>query len=151
MNVTVTDLLGATILIIPIVPNNLKIAYKNDNVVIETLKGKINIPTGSDLTKVSWESFFPTKEYSYAAVGSDTNGWNYVDFFKSKKKEPFRIVITNDDKKTILNSLVTLDSFETSVDKVGDINYSIAMSEFPDGNVWKFTDLTKELIKGNNG
>lgn len=146
MNITVANLTGTVILVIPVVKSNVKIAYKNDNLTIETLKGKINIPTGSDLTKISWESFFPVnKEYTFIAQGSEPNGWVYVDFFKNRKKEPFRLVITNEAKKTIINMLVTLDDFEIDPDNVGDINYSIAMSEFPD-NVWKFSDLANDII-----
>jgi len=152
MNIIVTNLIGSTILIIPVVKNNVNIAYKNDNITLETLKGKINIPTGSDLTKISWDSFFPVnKNYPFTALGAESNGWVYVDFFKNLKKESFRIIITNSFLKTIVNMLVTLDDFEITTDNVGDINYSIAMSEFPNGNVWKFTDLANDLIRGNNG
>lgn len=132
MNITITDKTGSTSLIIPVVPSEIPIINPTKNQVFETINKDLNIIGNEGLKEISWESFFPNKEYSFAAVGSDTNGWNYVDFINKckKNKQPIRIVYTSNDKHTILNMLASIEKWEYKTDKVGDIKYSLGLKEW---------------------
>ncbi len=48
-----------------------------------------------------------------------------------KYKLPVRIIVTTNAKALVLNMLASIDNFSYNVDKTGDINYSIFLTEFP--------------------
>lgn len=119
--------------VIPIVTPPINIDQPSKNQVFETInQGEINLPGQRGLTKISWNSFFPNRRYPFIKKGALYNGWLYVDFFNRwrDKKVPLRIVITNKYGVEVLNLPVLIDSFTTDIDKVGDIVYSIALSEY---------------------
>ena len=132
MNITITDKTGSTSLIIPIVPPEIPITKPSKNQVFETINGDLNIIGNEGLTETAWDSFFPCKEYPFAATGSSINGWDYVDFFNNAKKNklPIRVVMTSKDRHTILNMLASIEKWEYKPDKVGDIKYSLGLKEY---------------------
>ena len=134
MNITITDKAGSTSLIIPVVPPEIPIVNPTKNQVFETINGDLNIIGNEGLKEFGWDSFFPCKEYKFAAVGSSKNGWDYVDFINKckKNKEPIRIVATTDDKHTVLNILASIEKWEYRIDKAKDIKYSLGLKEFKD-------------------
>lgn len=60
------------------------------------------------------------------------DGWAYVDFFNRwrDKKVPFRLIVLDSKGSARLNMPVTIDSFDVSVRKSGDLEYSIAVTEY---------------------
>ena len=133
MNITVTDLFGTTILVIPVVPDGTKFVYGADYEDFDTINGKIRIPKEEQLKQVEWESFFPVnKKYTFVAPGSLEDGWEYVSFFDNNLKKPIRLVATDDNKKTIENLVMSVDRFSKLVNSVnGNIGYDIKFTEFP--------------------
>lgn len=143
MNITITDLANKQTFIIPIVPPDTKIVGGGNNETIGTLNGDVRFTGNRTLRKLAWGSIFPVnKNYPYVATGSDTDGNNYVNFLEdmSEKKLPVRVVVTSPEKASISNLLMTIDSFEYHLDKAGDIEYSIDLTEFPSKN-WTIVDL----------
>lgn len=121
------------IYILPIVPkdspetNN---PYQNET--FGTINGEIKIIGEKGLRTLSLNSFFPNKEYSYIKKGASSNGWEYVNWLlkKANEKKPIRIVISTKDGQERLNMPVTIDSLIYYVDKVGDIQYTLNLSEY---------------------
>jgi hypothetical protein len=134
MNITLSANNNSDIYIIPVVPPNLPIKTAMNNEVLSTLNGDILILGNETLKEFSISSFFPVnKSYKFTANGYEANGWKYVNFIgeNKKSKTPIRVVITTKDKYTVLNTLMSIESFVYSVDKVRDIQYELSLKEFP--------------------
>lgn len=131
-NVTLADKSGSKTFILPIVPQKIQKINPTKNQLFETTKGDLNIIGNVGLKEASWESFFPNKEYPFAASGSSANGWEYVDFLNNAKdnKLPIRYVETDESKHTILNMLASVEKFDYDTDAVGDVIYSIELKEW---------------------
>lgn len=138
MNITLTDALGSNVYVIPVVVSkDVEMEFTGEHETYTTLKGPLKIPGKKALDKISWSGFFPVnKDYSFVAAGSLPNGWDYVDFIKANIEKPIRVVVTNDDKKTIMNMLATVDKFSPKEKDNKDIDYSIELSEF-NGDIWE--------------
>ncbi len=135
MNITITDYKRNTVLIIPVVPPDLAIKSSSNNEVYNSIKQDINIIGNAGLREFSISSFFPVdKKYPFVASGSSDNGYEYVSFLEQNKnnKLPIRVVITGKNKKTILNCLMSIESFSFSVAKNSDLNYELSLKEFID-------------------
>jgi len=148
MYITLSDITGGNLYVVPIVPPDVSIATGGQNETVNTVKGDIRLVGDKSLTEVSWSSIFPVnKEYGFCAIGSLPNGYDYVDFIQSaiKAKIPVRVVITSIKKRPIVNMLATIDDgFSYSVDKAGDLKYSIKLTEFPD-NAWDYVNASPNL------
>jgi len=132
MNITLSDVNGDQVLIVPIVPPNIPILQPTKNTTFESLRGDINIIGIKGLREFGWDSFFPNQDYSFAKTGSCTNGWDYVDFLNNyiDLGLPIRLAVTTETKQTVLNMLASIDKFDYSLDAIGDIAYSIGFKEF---------------------
>lgn len=152
MNITLTDITGTIHYVIPIVPTSsidINNAAGNNN--LDTIHGQIRIMGNRALRTVEWSSQFPVnKNYSFVADGSRSDGWEYVDFLNLALETPIRIVITNDDKKTILNMLATVDSFNYHTDSAEDIVYKIKLTEFR-YDIWNITTIRQNIRNAING
>ncbi len=134
MNIIMTDISMLSIFIVPVVPVQLAVVSNGDHDILDTLDGKFNLIKHKKLREISWSSFFPVnKNYGFVPRGALLDGWLYVAFLELMKKYrlPIRIIITNRDKVPVFNSLMSIDELTYNVDKVGDINYSIKVTEFP--------------------
>ena len=135
MNIIMTDVANISVFIVPIVPAEASVTANGANSTDNTLGGKVRIIDNCDLRSYKWTSFFPVnKNYSFAKKGSLSNGWEYVTFIELMRrlKLPIRIIGTTSKKIPLFNLLTTIDEFNFSVDKVGDINYTISLTEFPE-------------------
>ena len=141
MNITFANITGTQTLIIPVVPpDGVEINIGANNETQETVNGNIRLTGSTNLTDISWSSFFPVnKNYPFCAPGYDTNGYTYIDFIESalEYEVPIRVVVTNTEKYSIINKLFTIDSFKYTHDKVGDIKYSISLTEF-NRDIWEY-------------
>lgn len=149
MNIILTDLANITVYLIPVVPAGTKISALGANSTQNTLSGKIRVLDNPSLRTIAWTSFFPVnKNYNFVSSKTFPNGWVYVDFIETmrKLKLPIRIIGTSAKKILMFNFLATIDEFSYGVDKTGDINYSILLTEFPEG-FFDFVNREKQVFK----
>lgn len=149
MNIIITDISLLSVFIVPVVPVGLEIKSEGDNESIDSLSGKFNLIKYPKLRSIAWSSFFPVnKNYGFLPSGALLDGWLYIAFLELMKKYrlPIRIIITNSDKVPIFNSLVSIDTLTYKLDKAGDINYSIKVTEFP-YNLIEFLKQNNEIDK----
>lgn len=143
MFITLSNISGTNLFIIPIVPPDVDIKIGGENETLQTVKGNVRLVGEKSLTKVSWSSIFPVnKNYGFVTVGSRVNGYDYIDFLKDSinAKIPIRIIITTLRKRPICNMLATIDDgFSYTVDTAGDIKYSISLTEFPE-KMWDYAN-----------
>lgn len=140
MNITVSDITGKLVYTLPHVPGEIEYGSESDNETMETLGGKIRIVGEDGLEQVSWTAILPVyKNYSFQKVGSLVDGYDYIKFFNTMKKNklPIRVVITDDTFKSLLNKLMSIDSFKYKKDRARDYTYDIQLTEFPDDK-WEF-------------
>lgn len=140
MNITFTDILGELTYILPHIPADINITDNSSNETLETLAGRIRIINENELTQVSWSALFPVnKNYQWQKIGSSLDGYDYVKFIRTMKKNklPIRVVITDSDNNSLLNALMSIDEFQCKKDRVGDYAYTITLTEFPESR-WEF-------------
>ena len=149
MNIIITDISCLSVFIIPVVPLNTAINSNGQAETLNSLEQRFRLIDNKDLKSISWNSFFPVnKNYNFVKRGSLKNGYLYVAFFElmNKYKLPVRIITTTDKKLPLINMLASIDTFQYKVDKTGDINYSIALTEFPETFI-EFLNREKEILK----
>lgn len=121
------------ILVFPVVPPDTGVEKPAKNEVFETIsQGELNLIGTLGLRTLSIDSFFPNKAYSWIKQGAISNGWAYVDFFDRWRavRVPIRIVITTKDGQERLNMPCTVENFTYSLDKAGDIKYTLELKEY---------------------
>lgn len=120
------------VMILPVVPPDIAIEQAQANDTYTGLSMDLNIIGNVGLRSLEISSFFPVnKNYPFVKANSNADGWAYIDFFKRwrAKKVPIRIVITDNNIER-LNMACTVDSFTYSVDKMGDISYTLSLREY---------------------
>lgn len=118
---------------LPCTPPGIGPKYPQHNGEYEGLSGDYNVIGPMGLWTMSISSFFPVgKRYPWMPAESESDGWKYVDFFARNRprKLPFRIVILDNDGVSRLNSACTVDSFSWSVNRRGDIDYTLELREY---------------------
>lgn len=149
MNIILTDIANLSVYIVPVVPAGTEIKVSEVNEIGDTLSGNIRIMKNSALRKLSWASFFPVnKHYNFVPRMALSNGWLYVAFIELMRRFrlPIRVIGTTTKKVPIFNFLASIDEFSWNLDKVGDINYSITLTEFPEG-FFEFINRDKEVYR----
>lgn len=140
-------------LILPIVPTGIKLPRTAEINKYNGIEQPYTIPNYKNLETISWSSFFPVnKSYSFQHGGSVLDGYEYVDFIDERLKNqlPMRM-IAYDLPKLAVSSLadtitgaissrnivrvmydhfVNVENFDYSLDKAGDLQYSITLKEF---------------------
>lgn len=130
MNIVFSSENKRQVMVLPIPPSEIEIVENQNNSDFSSLTGAIRLIGKSELTKISFSSFFPNKKLPYMAKGSSDSAWDYVDFIKDarNKQIPIRVVIMY--KTKTINLAMTIDEFSHHVDRAGDIKYSISMTEY---------------------
>ena len=149
MNIILTDISGLSVFVVPIVPVETLINSNGEAETINTTEGRFRIIDNEDLKNIYWSSFFPVnKNYVFIKKGSKANGYLYVSFLELMKKYklPIRVIYTTNKKIPLLNMLASIDAFSFKIDKVGDIQYSISLTEFPE-KITEFICREKEILK----
>lgn len=116
---------------LPILPQDLTMEQPWNNEEFDTIgRGTVNLIGLPGLRSLTIESFFPMRKYPFAK--DKRLGWSYVQFFRKwrERRVPFRVIITDDKEKEILNMPCTIDNFSYGFDRSGDITYSLAVKEF---------------------
>ena len=77
-------------------------------------------------------ALLPVRRYFFMPSEASADGWAYVDFFDRwrDKKVPFRLIVLDSKGAARLNMPVTVDSFDVTVRRNGDLEYSIAVTEY---------------------
>lgn len=150
MFITLSDIAGKKLYVIPVVPPDVSIKFGGQNETLNTVKGDIRLVGDVSLREVSWSSIFPVnKKYSFVATGSLLDGHEYINFIETtiKAKLPARVIITSKDKRSISNKLMTIDDgFGYEINKASDIKYSIKLTEFPTDD-WDYVNSSPEAQK----
>lgn len=134
MKVVFADMDGLVTLTIPVLLEKPKISQTNNHETFKTLKkGDIVLIGDKGLRSVEWSAFFPVNKlfYNFTNFNAVADGNEYVTFLNEHNEDCFRLIIT-EKTKTICNMLVVVDSFDYQYDKVGDINYTLRLLEYPD-------------------
>ncbi len=134
-------------LILPIVPNGIKLPSSVNIESYEAIEKPYSLPDYKKLEKITWSSFLPhQKSYGFIHKGSSINAYEYVEFLteRQKNKLPFRLLVYDYPKnlisvaedifnkrlKILYDGFVLVENFEYSVDTVGDLKYTIGLNEF---------------------
>ena len=126
-------------------PNNAKVDY------YEGISSDFNIPSKRQLDNISWSSIFPVnKSYSFQRFGSNNNGYDYVKFLQRRlnNKYPFRMIAYNANNisslingslsntiEVLFDGIVVVESFESNIDKAGDIEYSLSLKQMTNTDI----------------
>lgn len=121
------------VLTLPVLPENMPEfvqTYKNST--FESINGELNLIGNKALRTVSFSCFFPTKKYKFIRPKAIEDGWAYVAFFNkyANNKMPIRMIFVDNDNREISNMAYTIESFNSYVDKVLDIQYSLDLKEY---------------------
>ena len=133
MNITIADIKGEEEYIMPHVPADIEHGGTCGNSTMNTLDGNIRIIGERELIQVGWSGILPVnKNYSWQKYGSLLDGAEYVKFFENMMnyKLPVRVVITDSDDITLLNSLMSIDSFVHASYRVNDFSMFLSMTDF---------------------
>ena len=124
---------GQEIFVMPIVPPDIPIIQAVKSEVFDSVnRGEFKLIGSKGLVMISIDSFFPNKEYPFIKKGSLSDGWQYVSFFERwmDLEAPIRIIITTKAGVEVKNLAVAIEYFNYSIDKIGDIQYSLELSEY---------------------
>lgn len=148
MFITLSDIAGTNLLVVPVVPPDVEFKHGGENETLQTVKGNIRLVGEKSLLTVGWSSIFPVhKNYSFTAVGSRLNGYDYINFLEDsiRAKVPIRVIATTLKKRPICNTLMSIDDgFSWSVDTAGDIKYTLSLTEFPE-KAWDYVNGSPTL------
>ena len=115
------------VICLPVPPAEFTVSKPRNNEVFETVsRGQLNLIGTSALKSISWESFFPVRDYPFLRDRSDTAfGYLYTIDTWYEQKLPMRLVITD----TPINMPCTIDDFSYTIKKDGDMYYNISLTE----------------------
>ena len=133
MHITLADVTGMLIFPVPIVPDNVEITTEYNNTDFQTTRRFLRIFGNQKNRFVEWSSFFPVnKPYIGIEQGADEDGNLIHEFIRAQQSLilPIRIVITNENRRPVLNMLSSIDKYSFHEDKTNDIQYSISLTEF---------------------
>lgn len=84
------------------------------------------------LRTLSWTALLPMQRHAFMPAEASADGWAYVDFFSRwrDRKVPFRLVVLDSKGTARLNMPCTVDSFDVTVRRSGDLEYSITVTEY---------------------
>ena len=119
------------ILQLPIIPEALEVSFPHNNEVFSTVDGgDINLIGRPGLKSISLNSWFPSKEYSFAK--SPVLMSEGKEFFVKYKRirEPIRVVIINKNGYTFHNELYVIEEFTFGYDRAGDMTYTVNLKQF---------------------
>ncbi|MCM3411459.1 hypothetical protein [Metabacillus litoralis] len=114
---------------LPVIPSDFKIASPQNNNKLETISyGELNLIGLRGLKSLTISSFFPKKDYPFLKDRT-YKGWEYVNIIESWKERrvPVRLIITD----TPINIDMTIEDFEYGPqDGSGDVYYDLSLTEF---------------------
>lgn len=120
------------VFVLPVVPSGVDVGEPQNNDTFSGALGELNLIGNMGLRSMSISSILPNRQYSFMRPGSTRDGWSYMDFFRRirSSKVPLRVVMVTTSGGEVLNMPCTIDDFSWSVDKAGDIAYSLSVREY---------------------
>ena len=130
---------------IPVMPEEFSVSKPQGNSVFETIKyGELHLYGTPKLETISWQSFFPVRDYPFVRkaerIQNDTvwkkfyspgsiRGHDYVAKIDSwiEQKLPIRLIITD----TPINMAVLVDAWDWRIGSDGDYYYTLSLKRFP--------------------
>lgn len=124
---------GKDVIVMPIVTNpSPEISNPQKNEVFNAVTGDLKIIGALGLRSLSVESIWPTtKNYSFSRFYG-SSGVECIQFFNKYRKayKIIRCIIVYANGQDVLNMPCVIDEFAYKTDKMGDIHYKIAVSEY---------------------
>ena len=136
MKVTFSTENNENLVVLPYVKDDgLSIDYGSaNNEELDTIAGSTIIALGGNtLTSLSLSGEFPKRKEKWMESQALEDPQDYVNFFLARKDErkPFRVVVTRNDGKEVLNKLVACESFKVDTPMVnGDVPYELSLIEY---------------------
>ena len=136
MKITFSTDNNENIVVLPYVKDDgLSIDYGSaNNEELDTIAGSTIIALGGNtLTSLSLSGEFPKRKEKWMESEALEDPQDYVDFFLARRDErkPFRVVITRNDGREVLNKLVACESFKADAPMVnGDVPYELSLIEY---------------------
>lgn len=85
------------------------------------------------LRELSWSALLPVgRRYVFMPPESSEDGWGFVDFIRTfrDRKVPFRMIVLDSGGASRLNMPCTVDRFDVTVRRNGDLQYDISVTEY---------------------
>ena len=133
MHITIADPITMIRFIIPVVPEDVEVEFERENTDFRTTRRYLRIFGTQKNRSIDWTSFFPVnKNYDFVEPNSVPDGWDIHDFILGfyNNNLPLRVVVTNENRRPVLNMLASVDNYSFREDAVNDIQYSIRLTEF---------------------
>ena len=118
--------------ILPVAPHINLVERQVTDEEFETADGKILLLLGNKgLRSFAIDSFFPSKIYPWAEIGSVPIPRTYIDFFEKylEEKEIIRVIIIS-KYKVVLNMECRYNFQYGITDRAGDVPYSLDVIEY---------------------
>ncbi len=128
MNIFLSVNNGAEIITLPVIPPEISIKKGQSGETFKTTDNAwIRIIGEPELKTISWSAFFPIRDYPFLK-SREIWGFDYVFKLDTwiKQKLPIRLVIDVGN----INLAVAVTSFDYTVGRDGNINYSLEFGEF---------------------
>jgi hypothetical protein len=130
----------STWLQLPVPPPSYSVKTSNNNVsvTVESV-GELNILGETKLSEISFESFFPSQEYTFCVYSNFPMPKECVAQVETwrKSKKPIRLVLTG----TPVNDLFSIESFEYGQkDGTDDIYFTLSLKQY------KITNLNQKIV-----
>lgn len=120
---------------IPVVPPQISLPIQQYNYEqFDSLNGTLTLVGQPKLRVISWESFFPKRKMPWMKSGfQEPQHYLKLIEYWINAKIPIRIIV-KDEQREILNMPAMITAFDYSYEALGDMRYSIELTEyiFPD-------------------
>lgn len=134
MDITFSTLDRSETMVLPCVPvGGLSIDDPQNNETLSGLSWDINVIGNMGLKTVTIKGTFYARRLAFMSPYASTDPYAYVRFFerhRGRDKPPLRIVISDSSGGEVLNMPCTVDAFERSPTKMGDLTYSMTVRRY---------------------
>lgn len=134
MDIIFSTLDRSEVLALPCAPvGGLSINDPQNNETLSGLSWDINVIGNMGLKTVSVKGTFYARRLAFTSPYSSAEPFSYVRFFerhRGRDKPPLRIVISDVGGGEVLNMPCTVDAFEWSPTKLGDLTYSMTVRQY---------------------
>ena len=123
---------NAQYIVFPFWPDETEITAGAGNTTYNGLSFNIRMAGIEELKTLEISSFFPARKYPFVSAYANIDPEENKNFILGimQQKIPARLVLTDSMQKEVLNIAVTVDSFNYSYRKNGDIDYSLSLTEY---------------------
>lgn len=124
---------------LPVVPPDIVIPNGLDVDEIDTLDGKTIKPNNRQLKKLALDSMFPVLNYGWVNPNANMKAYDYASFFNEaiNKKQLLGVHVITKHGYYMLSMQCYVTEFSYSQDRVGDLKYSLEVTEYRDFKVVK--------------